>query len=140
MTTYAIIQTGGKQYRVSTGDVLRVESLSGEVDSTLELTDVRMVSQDGQVTVGNPTVPDARVRALVRGHGKGKKIIIFRFKSKKRYRRKTGHRQPYTELQIEEILLGGAGEGEAKDGPQKRRRQQPKRTRQPRATTRSEAV
>ena len=123
MTTYAIIQTGGKQYRVSTGDVLRVESLSGEVDSTLDLTDVRMVSQDGQVTVGNPTVPDARVRALVRGHGKGKKIIIFRFKSKKRYRRKTGHRQPYTELQIEEILLGGSGEGEAKDGPQEGRRQ-----------------
>ena len=117
MTTYAVIQTGGKQYRVSTGDVVRVESLSGEVDSTLELTDVRMVSQDGQVTVGNPTVPDARVKVRVRGHGKGKKIIVFRFKSKVRYRRKTGHRQPYTELQIEEILLGGAGEGEAKDGP-----------------------
>ncbi len=105
MVNYAIIQTGGKQYRVQPGDTVRVESLRGDVGDLLELTDVRLVSQDGEVTVGAPAIDGARVTAEVLGHGRGKKIVVFKNKAKTRYRRKNGHRQQYTELKVTDISL-----------------------------------
>lgn len=106
MTTYAIVETGGKQYKVQPGDTIRVELLSGDEGDLVELNDVRMVSEDGEVTLGSPSIPGASVSAEVLGQGKGKKVIIFKYKAKTRYRRKNGHRQWYTELKISGIKLG----------------------------------
>lgn len=100
---YAIIATGGKQYRVQEGDLLFVEKLAAEVDSTVEINEVLVVSKDGKITVGAPVVEGAKVVARVVKHGKAKKVIVFKFKAKKDYRRKQGHRQPYTQIKIEKI-------------------------------------
>ncbi|MDA8235288.1 MAG: 50S ribosomal protein L21 [Clostridia bacterium] len=100
---YAIIQTGGKQYRVQEGDVLRVEKLEVEAGQTLEVKDVLAVAKDGQVKVGTPVVEGAKAVLKVLEHGKGKKIIVFKYKSKKNYRRKQGHRQPFTKVVVEKI-------------------------------------
>ena len=105
MTEYAIVQTGGKQYRVQTGGVVRVESLPGDEGDLIELDDVLMISRDGAVTLGAPTIPGAKVTAEVVGTGKGKKVIVFKYKAKTRYRRKNGHRQPYTALRVTDISL-----------------------------------
>ena len=106
---YAIVETGGKQYRVSPGDTIAVERLTGEPGETLDLDRVLLVGGDGSETrVGAPGVADAVVRAEVVEHARGEKIIVFRYKSKVRYRRKTGHRQALTRLRITDILLGGA--------------------------------
>ena len=105
MADYAVVQTGGKQYRVATGDTIRVESIPGDIGDTVELTDVRMVSSDGDVTLGTPTVEGARVVTEISESGKGKKIVVFKYKSKVRYRRKKGHRQLYTDLTVTDILL-----------------------------------
>ena len=103
MTTYAIVNTGGKQYRVQPGDTIRVENLSGDEGDLIELEDVRMVSDEGEVTLGSPTVAGAKVTAEILGRGKAKKIIVFKYKAKTRYRKKNGHRQQYTELRITDI-------------------------------------
>lgn len=100
---YAIIATGGKQYRVQEGDVLFVEKLIAENESTIELNEVLAVSKDGKLTVGSPVVEGAKVIASVVKHGKAKKIIVFKYKRKKDYRKKQGHRQPYTQIKIEKI-------------------------------------
>lgn len=97
---YAIIRTGGKQYRVSPGDVINVERLPGEEGARLELTDVLLLSRDGNVIVGEPTVPGARVVGEVEKQGRGEKITVFRFKAKTRQGKKTGHRQELTRLRI----------------------------------------
>jgi large subunit ribosomal protein L21 len=103
---YAILETGGKQYRVQPGDVIEVERLDGEVGGQVELGRVLMVADDGgaQPRFGAPSVEGARVMAEVVEHTKGKKITVFKYKSKVRYRRKTGHRQPVTRLRITDIL------------------------------------
>lgn len=101
---YAVVVTGGKQYRVQEGDVLFVEKLNAEVDATVELTEVLAVSKaDGELVVGKPVVEGAKVVAKVVGQGKAKKVIVFKYKRKKDYRRKQGHRQPYTRLVVEKI-------------------------------------
>lgn len=100
---YAIIATGGKQYRVQEGDVIFVEKLDAEVDSTVEFNEVIAISKDGSLTVGKPVVEGATVTGKVLSQGKEKKVIVFKFKPKKDYRRKYGHRQPYTKVQIEKI-------------------------------------
>ena len=100
---YAVIATGWKQYKVQEGDVIYVEKLTGEVDSTVELTSVLAVGKEDGLVVGKPVVEGANVVAKVLGQGKAKKIIVFKYKRKKDYRRKQGHRQPYTKLQIEKI-------------------------------------
>ena len=105
MADYAVVQTGGKQYRVATGDTIRVESIPGDIGDTVELTDVRMVASDGDVTLGTPMVEGARVVTEISESGKGKKIVVFKYKSKVRYRRKKGHRQLYTDLTVTDILL-----------------------------------
>ncbi|MCL1964008.1 MAG: 50S ribosomal protein L21 [Firmicutes bacterium] len=96
---YAIIETGGKQYRVQQGDVIFVEKLDLAPDAAVDF-DVLLLSQDKGLTVGRPTVSGAKVSAKVLGQVKGEKIIVFKYKSKKNYRRKQGHRQPYTKLEI----------------------------------------
>jgi large subunit ribosomal protein L21 len=103
---YAIVETGGKQYRVRPGDTIAVERLPGEPGETLDLERVLLVGGDGDEThLGTPALDGAVVRAEVVEHGRGQKIIVFRYKSKVRYRRKTGHRQPLTRLRITDILL-----------------------------------
>src|SRR5262245_16071425 len=104
---YAIVETGGKQYRVQPGDTIAVERLTGEPGETLDLGRVLLVGGDGETHVGAPEVADAVVRAEVVEHARGEKVIVFRYKSKVRYRRKTGHRQALTRLRITDILLGG---------------------------------
>lgn len=100
---YAIIETGGKQYRVQEGDVVFVEKISAEEGEAVVFDRILAVSKDGQLTVGSPAVEGASVNAKVLGHGKDRKIIVFKYKPKKGYRRKQGHRQPYTKVQIEKI-------------------------------------
>jgi large subunit ribosomal protein L21 len=102
---YAIIETGGKQYRVQEGDVLFVEKLDAEDGATVTFDKVLAVSSEGSMTFGRPFVENASVTAKVLGQGKDKKIIVFKFKPKKGYRRKQGHRQPYTKVQIEKISV-----------------------------------
>lgn len=98
---YAIIVSGGKQYKVSEGDVFDVELLPVEVGSTVELDQVLMVGSDDGANVGKPLVEGAKVTTTVQEHGRGKKVIIF--KHQKTYKRKQGHRQGYTRLQVEKI-------------------------------------
>ena len=105
MAEYAIVKSGGKQYRVQTGDTFRVESIPGDVGDTVELTDVLMVSQDGDVTLGSPNVEGTKVITEIEASGKGKKIIVFKYKNKTRYRRKNGHRQHYTDLRVTDISV-----------------------------------
>ncbi len=101
---YAVLKTGGKQYKVSEGDVIFVEKLEADVDSTIELTEVLAVANDDGLNVGSPLVEGAKVVCKVLAQDKAKKIIVFKYKAKKDYRKKQGHRQPYTKLQIEQIL------------------------------------
>lgn len=103
---YAVIRTGGKQYRVAPGDVLNVEKLGLEPGSQVELTDVLLVSSDKGTTVGNPIVLGAKVVCEAVGDGKEKKILIYKYKRRKGYARKSGHRQQYTTLSVKEIQVG----------------------------------
>jgi len=105
MLDYAVVQTGGKQYRVQPGDTLRVESLKGDAGDTIELEDVLLVSKAGSVTIGDPTVAGAKVTTEVLGKGRNKKVIVFKYKAKTRYRRKNGHRQAFTELKVTDISV-----------------------------------
>ncbi len=97
---YAVITTGGKQYRVAEGDTLRVEKLDAEEGSTVEFDTVLMVGEGEDVKIGTPVVEGARVSATVKGHGRGKKIEIIKFRRRKHHRKQMGHRQDYTEVQI----------------------------------------
>ena len=104
---YAIVNTGGKQYRVAPGDTLRVEYLPADESDLVELEDVRMLSDDGgAVTMGAPSIDGAKVTAEVLAQGRGKKVIVFKYKAKTRYRRKNGHRQNFTELRVTDISYG----------------------------------
>ena len=99
---YAIIATGGKQYRVSEGDVIYIEKVDAQVDSTVSF-DALLVGENGDVKIGTPVVEGVKVEGKVVGQIRGEKIIVFKYKSKKNYRRKQGHRQPYTKVQIDKI-------------------------------------
>ena len=105
LATYAVVKTGGKQYRVQPGDTIRVESLPHSVGDEVELSDVLMVSRDGEVSLGTPNVSGATVKVEVVGQGRGKKIIVFKYKPKTRYRRKNGHRQSFTELKVLDVSI-----------------------------------
>lgn len=100
---YAIVKTGGKQYKVSEGDVLYVEKLEANEGDVVTLDEVLACTKNGELVVGAPTVEGATVTAKVEKQGKAKKIIVFKYKAKKDYRRKQGHRQPYTKIVIEKI-------------------------------------
>ena len=101
---YAIIETGGKQYRVQEGDVVRVEKLEIADGEKVKFDKVLLVADEGRLNVGKPYVDGAIVEAVVEKQGKEKKIIIFKYKSKKDYRKRQGHRQPYTQIKIEKIV------------------------------------
>ena len=102
---YAVFKTGGKQYRVKPGDLLDVEKLPLTVDSVAEFAEVLAVSDGGETTLGAPYVDGAKVLALVQSHYRDRKIIVFKYKAKNRYRRKRGHRQHYTRLMIQDIQV-----------------------------------
>ncbi len=107
MSAYAIVETGGKQYRVEPGKSIVVEKLAGDEGSTIELERVLLVSDDSSTTIGHPLVDGAKVLAEVETQAKGDKIIVFKYKPKVRYSVKNGHRQQLTKLAIKEILTGG---------------------------------
>ena len=100
---YAIIESCGKQYKVAEGDVVFFEKLDAEEGKKVTFDNVILVSEEGKVQVGNPYVKGVKVEGKVISHGKGKKIIVFKMKPKKNYRRKQGHRQPYTKVEITSI-------------------------------------
>lgn len=99
---YAIIATGGKQYRVSEGDVIYIEKIDAQVDSTVSF-GVLLMGNDGDVKIGTPVVEGVKVEGKVVGQIRGEKIVVYKYKSKKNYRRKQGHRQPYTKVEITKI-------------------------------------
>jgi len=102
---YAVIETGGKQYKVQEGDKLFIEKLEVEAGETIDFDNVLLVSKDGELAIGSPYVESAKVKASVLENGKGPKVIVFKYKNKEGYRKKRGHRQPYTKIQIETISL-----------------------------------
>ena len=100
---YAIIETGGKQYKVQEGDIIFIEKLPSEAGENVKFDKVLAVSSDDGIVTGNPIVEGASVKATIVKNGKSKKILVFKYKPKKGYRRRKGHRQPYTKVQIESI-------------------------------------
>lgn len=100
---HAVVRTGGKQYRVAPGDILEVEKLDGNVGETVSLTDILLVSNGDDVKIGQPNVEGATVTARITGQHRGEKILVFRYRPKKRIRVRRGHRQYLTRLQIQSI-------------------------------------
>jgi large subunit ribosomal protein L21 len=117
LAVYAIVRSGGKQYRVQQGATIDVERLAAPEGGQVELADVLFLDEDGRVTVGTPTVAGVKVVAEVVSHGRGPKVIVFRYRAKTRYRKKTGHRQAFTRLAIQRIQVG-----EEEEKPKARRR------------------
>ena len=100
---YAVIMSGGKQYRVSEGDVVRVEKLDAEIDAPVEFKDVLLVKTDEKTYIGSPLVEAASVEGILQAQEKADKILVFKYKKKKQYRRTRGHRQQYSEVRIKKI-------------------------------------
>lgn len=100
---YAVVRSGGKQYRVSQGGSVRVEKLAGDVGTAITLDDVLMVGEEGNVKIGTPNVDGASVSGTIVAQGRGQKIMVFKMKRRKGYRRKAGHRQDYTEIRVDSI-------------------------------------
>ena len=103
---YAVVKTGGKQYRVSQGDRLKVETIQAEAGEEVSLGEILLVGSGDSVTVGSPTVANASISAKVLSHGRGDKIKIIKFRRRKHHRKQAGHRQNYTELEITGINAG----------------------------------
>lgn len=103
---YAVIRTGGKQYRVAPGEIVRVEKLSADPGAEVEFGDVLMTSSEAGIRIGQPNVPGAKVTGQVVQQGKAKKILIFKKKRRKNYRRRQGHRQMFTEVRVTRIEMG----------------------------------
>lgn len=104
---YAVVRTGGKQYRVEEGRTIKVERLPGEAGDTVELRDVLLMGEGADVTLGAPVIEGARVMGTIAEQGRASKVVVFRYKAKTRSRKKTGHRQAYTKLLVEDILAPG---------------------------------
>jgi len=102
---YAVVKTGGKEYRVSKGDLIRVEKLEGKVGDQVELKDVLMVSKEGETRVGTPHLSDIVIKGEIVQESKGKKVLTYKMKRRKNYRRFKGHRQIYTYLKVNDISL-----------------------------------
>ncbi len=100
---YAVVQTGGKQYRLGVGDNVRVEKLAGELGEVVELPKVLVIGDGEKVSIGDPVIAGASVKAEIVGHGRDKKIRVFKMKRRKKYRRTQGHRQSFTQLRVTEI-------------------------------------
>lgn len=101
----AVIKTGGKQYLVKPGDKIRVEKINKEEDKEINFADVLLISKDKKVEIGTPKIKNAKVVGKILKQGRGDKVIVFKYKAKKRYQKKAGHRQLFTEIEIKEILL-----------------------------------
>ncbi len=110
---YAIVETGGKQYRVEPGEVVRLEKLPGEVGGTVELTQVRMIHGDAGLLVGRPWVDQARVTAEIIRQGRTRSMMVFKKKRRKNYRRTKGHRQSFTQVRITDIASGSGSKKSA---------------------------
>ena len=102
---YAVIKTGGKQHEVAEGEILRVEKLKASEGEPVDITDVLLIEKDGEVTLGSPFIEGAKVTAKILRHGKEDKVTIIKMKRRKDYRKKQGHRQNYSEIQIEQISV-----------------------------------
>jgi large subunit ribosomal protein L21 len=102
---YAVIKSGGKQYRVAPGQTIRLERMAGEIGAKVEFGDVLLVENEGKVQVGNPLIAKAKIEATVVEQDRAKKILVFKKKRKKQYRRTQGHRQDYTMVRIENIIV-----------------------------------
>ena len=102
---YAIIKTGGKQHKVAEGEILKVEKLKASEGEPVDITDVLLIEKDGEVTLGSPFIEGAKVTAKILRHGKEDKVTIIKMKRRKDYRKKQGHRQNYSEIQIEQISV-----------------------------------
>lgn len=102
---YAVIMSGGKQYRVSEGDVVRLEELEAEPGAQVELKDVLLVRTDEKTLIGQPLVEGASVLGTIEEHGKGEKVLVFKYKRKKQYKRTRGHRQHFSQVRIDKISL-----------------------------------
>ena len=100
---YAVIKTGGKQHKVAEGEILKVEKLKASEGEPVDITDVLLIEKDGEVTLGSPFIEGAKVTAKILRHGKEDKVTIIKMKRRKDYRKKQGHRQNYSEIQIEQI-------------------------------------
>ena len=100
---YAIIKTGGKQYKVSKGDNIRVEAFDADVDSTVQFDKVLMLNDGGKIKIGTPYIEQATVSGKILGYGRGEKIKVLKFKRRKRYMRRSGHRQSFAEVEITEV-------------------------------------
>jgi large subunit ribosomal protein L21 len=112
---YAIVKTGGKQYRVSKGDVITIERLTAEAGQSIDLDQVLLISDEAGTTIGNPFIEGAFVAGTVVENGKSKKVVTFKYKAKKDYRKKQGHRQPYTMVEIKDIIKTGKKATEEND-------------------------
>ena len=110
---FAIIETGGKQFKVAEGQKLEVEKLEVKAGGTFKIDEVLLISEKGQVTIGKPYIKGASVSGKVIAHGKEDKILVFKMKAKKRYQKTQGHRQNYTEIEITEIKASGSVKSEA---------------------------
>ena len=120
---YAIIETGGKQYKVTPGEIIDVERLDVTEGNTVELDKVLLIAEGDKVTVGRPTVDGAKVIATSQGEGKGKKIIVFKYKPKVRYQKKTGHRQLHTRLVIDRIITPETAQSEPTKKTRRRKKE-----------------
>jgi len=101
----AVVKTGGKQYLVKKGDKIKIEKVDGKEGEEIEFTDVLLLQKDKKIEIGRPVIKNAKVVGKILKQGRGEKIIIFKYKSKKRYKKKAGHRQPFTEVKIKDILF-----------------------------------
>ena len=102
---YAIVETGGKQHKVTPGQVINVEKIPGDTGDVIELDNVLLVANDDNYSIGQPRLEGAKVKATIMEQGRDKKVIVFKYKNKTRYRRKRGHRQYFTRLSIDDIVI-----------------------------------
>jgi large subunit ribosomal protein L21 len=116
---YAVVASGGKQYKVEEGEILRIEKIPGDVGSSVTFEQILMISDGDQINIGQPLLGDAAVKGQIVEQGKAKKILVFKYKRRKRYRRKHGHRQQYTAVRIDSI------EAQAGKAPQKTEAKKP---------------
>ena len=137
---YAVVTTGGKQYKVREGETLKVEKIPGDVGSSVKFDRVLMISDGDTVNIGQPVVDDAMVEGHIVEQGKSKKIIVFKYKRRKRYRRKQGHRQQYTAIKIDSIMAKGIKPGKKAEPEPEAKKPVAKKPEAPKAEVKEKAA